>query len=339
MRRFGGIYDEIFTVDRLYQGYLDARKTKRSRRGCFEFERHLGANLHRLHDELMAADYHPQPYYRFVIYEPKKRTIYAPAFRDCVVQHAIYRRVYPLFDATFIDTSFACRIGKGTHACADYVQAAMRRHDGDDYTLHLDVRKFFYSIDRAVLRALVAQKIKDKRLVDCMMMFAEYDDPVGVPIGNLLSQLYALIYLNPVDQFIKRDLKIRHYARYVDDMLLIGLTRAECDAARERITEFLSNRLHLSLSWTRTQKIKRGVNFVGYRTWRSKRFIRKHSLYKFRRAVGKSSLEGVVSALGHAARTQSLNHMVRYIQEKNHALYRQIPKSCRRRHHLSARRA
>ncbi|MBL4751446.1 MAG: group II intron reverse transcriptase domain-containing protein [Amylibacter sp.] len=289
-----------------------------------------------MNEELMADIYHPQPYYRFVIYEPKRRTIYAPAFRDCVVQHAIYRRIYPLFDRTFVDTSFACRDGKGTHACADYVQGAMRQYNGDKYTLHLDVRKFFYSIDRDVLKLLIEMKIKDKRLVKCMMMFAEYEDPTGVPIGNLLSQLYALIYLNPMDQFIKRVLKIRHYARYVDDMLLIGLTRPECDTARVRITKFLTERLHLSLSWTRTQKIKRGVNFVGYRTWRSKRFIRKHSLYKFRRAVNKSSLEGVVSALGHASKTQSLNHMVKFIKENNHAIYHKIPQNYRRRYNISA---
>jgi RNA-directed DNA polymerase len=339
MKRTGQIYDEIFTVENLYLAYLDARKTKRNRRGCFEFERHLGANLQRLHDELKDGIFKPQPYYRFVIYEPKRREIYAPAFRDCVVQYAIYRRIYPLFDRTFIATSFACRTGKGTHAAADYAQAALRCYDGEKYTLHLDVSKFFYSINRAVLRELVERKIKDGRLVRCMMMFANYDAPVGIPIGNLLSQLYALIYLNPVDHFIKRDLKIRHYARYVDDMLLVGLTKKECLRAKDRIEGFLNDRLNLSLSWFVIQKIKRGINFVGYRTWRSKRFIRKHSLYKFRRAVKTSSRDGVVSALGHARRTQSLNHMVKFIKENNHDLYYQIPENYRRIYHTPVARA
>lgn len=330
MRRAGRLYDEIFTVENLYLAYLDARKTKRNRRGCFEFERYLGANLQRLHQELMDGSFQPQPYYMFVIYEPKRREIYAPAFRDCVVQHAIYRRIYPLFDRTFIDTSFACRTGKGTHAAANYAQAALRCYDGEKYTLHLDVSRFFYSIDRSILHELVQRKIKDARLVRCMMMFANYDAPIGIPIGNLLSQLYALIYLNPVDHFIKRVLKIKHYARYVDDMLLVGLTQEECLRAKDQIEDFLRTRLNLSLSWFVVQKIKRGINFVGYRTWRSKRFIRKHSLYKFCRAVNASSLDGAVSALGHARHTQSLNHMVKYIKENNHDLYYKVPKNYRR---------
>lgn len=334
MKRIGKIYNEIFTLDNLYRAYISARKNKRSKRGCFEFEKRLGANLIQLYNELNNEIYHPQPYYSFVIYEPKKRIIYAPAFRDCVVQHAIYHRIYSIFNQTFIDTSFACRIGKGTHRCSNYVQNSMRQYDGNKYTIHLDVKKFFYTIDCTILQSLIEAKIKDKRLVKCMMMFTEYESKLGIPIGNLLSQLYALIYLNPIDHYIKRHLKIRHYTRYVDDMLLIGLTYEECVAVKENISSFLNNNLHLSLSWTRINKIKNGVNFVGYRTWRSKRFIRKYSLYKFRKAVKKSSLDGVVSALGHAKQTQSLNYMINNIKEINNELYYQIPKNYRKRNNL-----
>ena len=339
MRRVGNLFDSMFTTDALYTAYLDARRTKRSRRGCFEFERHLGANIMRLHDELMTGKYRPLPYYRFEIREPKPRTIHAPAFRDCVVQHAIYRVMYPYFDRHFVDTSFACRIGKGTHACADYAQNAMRQYGGDMYTLHLDVRRFFYTIDREILRSLIERKVKDDRLIDCMMMFARHDAPVGVPIGNLLSQMYALIYLDPVDHFIKRGLKVRHYARYVDDMLLIGLDRDGCIAARTEIAAFLKSRLSLELSWVSMQKIRHGINFVGYRTWRSKRFIRKHSLFKFRREARRGALDSVVSTLSHARNTQSLNHMITYLKENHDALYHQIPENYRRRHNLPARRA
>lgn len=120
MKRYGNLFEEAFTLDALYQGYLDARKSKRNKRACFNFERQLSFNLNSLHEELHSGCYKPMPYYQFTIYEPKERIIYAPAFRDCVVQHAIYRVIYPLFDRTFIHDSYACRKGKGTHQAADY---------------------------------------------------------------------------------------------------------------------------------------------------------------------------------------------------------------------------
>ncbi|RJX20282.1 MAG: hypothetical protein C4563_06385, partial [Desulfobulbus sp.] len=283
MKRAGNLFDKAFSVDNLLAAYEDARRGKRNKRACFEFERHLGARIMCLHKALMAGTYQPQPYFEFEVYEPKRRTIHAPAFADVVVQHAIYRVIYPLFDRTFIATSFACRKGYGTHRASDYTQQAMRRCGGEEYFLQLDVRKFFYSIDRAALRRLIERKIKDRRLVDVMMLFAEHDAPRGIPIGNLLSQIYALIYLNPLDHFIKRVLKVRHYVRYVDDFVLVGLTREQCLSCRLRIIEFLKNELRLELSKTTIQKIRRGINFVGYRTWRTCRVIRKYSLYKFRR--------------------------------------------------------
>lgn len=225
------------------------------------------------------------------------------------------RVVYGIFNRTFVKESFACRSGFGTHRASDYTQHALRRCDGDLYTLKLDIRKFFYSIDRTILRALIERKIKDKRLVDTMLQFADMDQPKGIPIGNLLSQLYALVYLNPADHFIKRVLKVERYVRYVDDFVLVGLTRKACLEHRAKITEFLKNRLDLELSKSSIQKVKTGVNFVGYRTWRSKRFIRKYSLYKFRKAVKSGKTESVVSLLGHAKRTQSLTYMLNTIKE------------------------
>lgn len=154
------------------------------------------------------------------------------------------------------------------------------------------------------------KKIKDVRFVDVMMMFADMGTPVGIPIGNLLSQIYALIYMNPVDHFIKRVLKVKHYVRYVDDFILIGITRDQCLCFREKIIQFIKENLGLRLSKSTIQKVRKGLNFVGYRTWKSKKFIRKHSLYKFRRMVKKGNQESAVSILGHAKHTNSLPYMI-----------------------------
>lgn len=234
--------------------------------------------------------------------------------------------VLPIFDRVFIDQSFACRPGKGTHAAADYVQAALQQAPRDSYVLQIDVRRFYYSIDHRTLRRLIERKIKDRRLVDLMMLFAGAEDP-GVPIGNLLSQLYALIYLNPLDHFVKRELGVRHYCRYVDDAVLIGITRQQALEFRDRISAFLRDELGLELSRASIIPVRRGVNFVGYRTWASRRFVRRHALYTARRAVKKNDLQAFVSSLGHARRTASWQHLVRHAHECNRALYARLPSS------------
>lgn len=338
MKRYGHLYDQTFTPAALWQGYIDARRSKGGRRACFKFERRVGAEIKALHARLTEDRYKPEPYFAFMVMEPKPRQIYAPAFRDCVVQHAIYNTVLPIFERTFVHTTFACRRGKGTHKAANYAQQALQRCAPDSYTLQLDVRKFFYRIDRGILQSLIERKIKDARLVRVMMQFAEYDQPVGIPIGNLLSQLYALIYLNPVDQFVKRELKpAGGYCRYVDDFILFGLTRAQAVDYRQRITEFLARELRLELSRSTIATTRRGVNFCGYRTWASCRFVRRHSLFKARRAIKAGRLDPAVSHLAHASQTHSLQHLLTYAKEHNHALYRALPKTYHARHHARTR--
>lgn len=315
MKRIGNLFDLTFSKENLYQAYIDARKGKRKKQACFNFEIALGGNLESLYEEIHNGIYKPRPYKKFTVYEPKERIIYAPAFRDIVVQHAIYRIIYQIFDKTFIDQSFACRKGMGTHKCSQQTQKYMRTCSDDEYTLKLDIRKFFYSIDRAILKTLIEKKIKDRRFVGIMMSFAEMETPVGIPIGNLLSQIYALIYMNPVDHFIKRVLKVKKYVRYVDDFILIGITRDRCLEYRAKIIDFIDKELNLKLSKSTIQKVKKGLNFVGYRTWKTKKFIRKYSLYKFRKMVKKSKQESVVSILGHAKYTNSLFYMFKILEE------------------------
>jgi hypothetical protein len=335
MKRYGNLFDKAFSMENLYQAYLDARRGKRTHHGCFEFERRVGTNLADIYNSLHDGTYRPGPYSQFIIVDPKRRVIHAPTFRDVVVQHAIYRVIYDVFDRSFISQSFACRIGYGTHKAAKYARKAMQQHTGDEYILKLDIRKFFYSIDRLILRKLIARKIKDQRLINVMMMFAEMESPQGIPIGNLLSQIYALIYLNPLDHFIKRIIKIKHYVRYVDDFMLIGITRDQGLALHQMIIEYLKNILGLALSKSTIAKVRKGVNFCGYRMWRTLIVIRKYSLYKFRRTVKAQKQEAINSLLGHAKQTHSLNYMLNIIKEEiSNGKNIQIPQNYRQRYNL-----
>jgi retron-type reverse transcriptase len=333
MKRYGNLFEQAFTLENLHAAYLDARRHKRATRACFQFERGLGANLNDLHNELHSGSYQPRPYHTFTVFEPKPRIIHAPAFRDCVVQHAIYRIINPIFDRSFIDQSYACRKGQGTHKCADYAQNALRQSKPGSYTLKLDIRKFFYSIDRDILSRIIERKIKDPRMLAVMLKFTEHSEPAGIPIGNLLSQIYALIYLNPLDHYIKRQLKVKKYARYVDDFVLFDLTIDQARQYKEKIETFIHESLKLKLSKWTIAKTSKGINFVGYRTWRNHRFIRKYSLYKAKKAIKKGKMESLASLIGHARYTGSLRHILYTTQELNYALHCSLPARIRRLHH------
>lgn len=314
-KRHGALFERMFSLDALYQAHLKARGRKRKKASVANFERNLGANLQRLHDELHSGTYQPRPYKTFEVFEPKRRVIYAPHFRDVVVQHAMYAVLYPIMDAGFCYDSWGCRVGKGTHGAADRAQEHMRASRPDSYILQMDIRKFFYRIDRDILAALWARKVKDQRVLALLGTFASCPDAAGIPIGNLLSQLGALVYLNPMDHFIKRELGVVKYVRYVDDFILLDLDREQAHQLRERIEAWLAENLQLEFSKWSIHSVKRGVNFVGFRTWRKTRFVRKHSLYKFSRAVRLGKVKSIVSALGHARHTASFARMARRCME------------------------
>ncbi|PIQ01476.1 MAG: hypothetical protein COW76_05160 [Shewanella sp. CG18_big_fil_WC_8_21_14_2_50_42_11] len=323
-KRTGYLYDKAFTKPMLYQAFLNAKKGKSKKVECFEFELNLGAEMDALHKSLMDGSYKPQPLRAFEVFEPKRRLIHAPHFRDLVVQHAIYQVIYPIFDRTFIDQSYACRKGGGTHKASEYTQRAMRKYSGDSYYAKLDIRKFFYRVDRAILRKLFERKIKDKRFLDLMCVFAEIQSEIGIPIGNLLSQIYALIYLNPLDHFVKRILKAKHYVRYVDDFIAIGLTLSEAKLFKEQCERFVKNELKLELSHWTINKIKRGINFVGYRSWRSVKFVRKHSVLKFKKSVKQQKIDSVISLIGHAKHSATINFYARFLN--GHTIFNHLPK-------------
>lgn len=326
-KRFGNLFQHCFTPEALHAAYLTARKGKRKKTAVASFERNLGANLERLHQELHSGTYAPRPYTTFTVKEPKPRLIYAPHFRDVVVQHAIYAVIYPIFDKTFIFDSYGCRTGKGTHRAADQAQRFLRESDPGSFTLQLDIRKFFYRIDRDRLMALVERKIKDTQLLTLLRSFANYPEPSGIPIGNLLSQLFALIYLNPLDHFVKRELKCTQYVRYVDDFILFGLTQGQAHVFRERIEGWIAENLGLELSRWTVAPVQRGLNFVGYRTWRRTRFVRRHSLHTFSRSLKSRDVPSLVSILGNAQRTATYAHFCRRIKAERPDII----------HHLSER--
>ena len=327
MKRHGNLYAAMCTPAALLAAFVRASQGKKSHRAQFEFARNLGTNLHRLQTELESGSYRPMPCNSFWVTDgPKPRLIEAPAFRDLVVQHAAYAVLAPIFERRYIPTSFACRAGKGTHQAADWLQAAMRRAPRTSWVLHVDVRKFFYSIDRDVLQALLRKAIKCEPTLHLLSLFVHRDQPTGVPIGNLMSQTFANVYLNSLDHFCKRTLKVASYARYMDDSIMVAPDRATGAAWLQAIGAHLAM-LGLEISHHSLQPIKRGANFVGFRTWARARFVRPHVISAMRTDARRGHLAGVVSRLGHARRTASLQPLLTHLKGHHDHLYRQLPKS------------
>lgn len=313
-KRTGNLYQQLCSLDALYAAYLLARKTKRSTLSVNRFENNLGSELQLLANELQSGEYRPKQYRHFWVYEPKPRIIAAPAFRDVVVQHAIYKLVYQIFDRSFIFDSYGCRVAKGTHRAADRAQRYLRECRPDQYLLQMDIRKFYYSISHDVLERQLASKIKDTRMLDLMRLFIKDEADKGVPIGNLLSQMFALIYLNPLDHFVKRELKIKRYVRYVDDFVLFGLARQQAVDLRNTIAAWLKQNLCLELSRWTIKQIKRGLNFVGFRAWQETRLVRKHSLHNFNRAMRDGRIDSLVSIIGNSKQSASYRNFANRLQ-------------------------
>ena len=333
MKRTGGLWAQITSTKSLHQAYKQAATGKRSHRSAFEFGRNLGSNLTRLQNELDAGTYCPRPLNSFWVKDGRKpRLIEAPAFRDLVVQHAIYAAAAPVLERKYIATNFACRTGLGTHAAADWLQAAMRRAPPTAWVLHVDVRKFFYSIDRAALAALLAKHIKCARTLSAMALFAHRSTPAGVPIGNLLSQTFANVYLNSLDHHCKRSLGIKDYARYMDDSIMLAPDRATGLAWLASIRSHLAA-LDLEISHYSLHPIKRGADFVGYRTWRAGRLVRPGLISAIRSDARKGRIPSLISRIAMTLRTQSFHYALNHLKDTHHALFSRLPQSFRRHHH------
>ncbi len=201
----------------------------------------------------LSGTYRHGSYTYFTIYEPKERLVAAAPFRDRVVHHAIVRVIEPIFERRFIEDSFACRRGKGTHAAMRRSAQFARRFP---YALKCDVRKYFPSIDHGILLNELARMIADERLLMLIAvdpghtrrryspemaaggeLFDVQFHKVGLPIGNLTSQFFANVYLNPLDHFVKHELRVKGYVRYLDDFVLFGHDRKACGGTARRFAK------------------------------------------------------------------------------------------------------
>ena len=254
----------------------------------------------------------------FYVYDPKHRLISAPPFVDRIVHHAIVNVIDPVFDKSFIEDSYACRKGKGAHKAVKRLQIFLRKTK-TNYALKCDISKYFAHIDHDILFALIRKKVTDRRLLVLLRHIID-SYPEGIPIGNLTSQLFANIYLDPLDRYIKQDLRRRYYLRYVDDFLILGESKDDLKKVLDQITVFLSEHLKLELHPKKVRIFPTwlGVDFVGYVVFPDHICLRSKNVRRFRKKLKKLTVQlergnidqeyfesSINSWIGHASHADS----------------------------------
>lgn len=247
---------------------------KRGRKDIQEFQIRLMDNIFSLNRDLADGTYRHGPYREFSISDPKPRTIHKATVRDRLLHHALYRKMYPFFDRTWIADSYSCRKNKGTHRAMnkfrDYAFKVSKNHARTCWVLKCDIRKFFASIDQQILLDILTRYIPDPRLLavlgNVVRSFHSTAIGKGLPLGNLTSQLLVNIYMNEFDQFVKHRLKARFYIRYADDFVFLSDDRSELERLLPIVRRFLEDRLALLLHPNKVSisTFSSGVDFLGW---------------------------------------------------------------------------
>jgi len=268
-------YDDIISVENLALAWQEFIVGKSSKSDVRIFERDLMDNILLLHQDLVNRSYLHGGYEGFFVNDPKRRHIHKACVRDRLLHHAVYRVLYPFFDRAFIHDSFSCRNGKGVHKAINRFRrmASMvsKNHARTCWALKGDIRKFYASIDHVVLIRLLEETIPDKDVIRLLSEIVrsfrtDTEYAVGLPLGNLTSQLFGNIYMNRFDQWVKHCLKVRHYLRYADDFVFFSEDKDRLEQIIPCIEGFLQTHLKLTLHPEKIllKTIASGMDYLGW---------------------------------------------------------------------------
>lgn len=313
------------TFEKLLQAHQRAKKNKTFKSEVISFEFNLENNLVNLLNNIKNNKYHLGRYRKFIIMEPKKREIQALPYVDRIVhQWFVEEFIKPYIVPKFINSSFACIKGRGTHKAVDCVQKYMRNMKAMNenfWILKCDIKKFFYNINPHILISIMKKYISDKKLLSFTILLiteGRNTSENGIPIGNYTSQFFANIYLNELDYFVKHNLKIKYYVRYMDDFILLLNSKEDCKKIKLLIEKFLKVKLCLELNEkSRYYPNKMGVNFCGYRIWPTHKLLRTNSKIKIKKNVKKWNKLWKKNKLDFSFTIQSLNSWIGHASHAN----------------------
>lgn len=288
MKRAGQLIKRVAETDNLLLAFYKAQRGKQGKAEVMRYRENLDSEMAELRHQLLDGVVRVGDYRTFFVYDPKKRLICAAAFRERVLHHALMNVCHPFFERHLISSTFATRIGKGTYKALERAHSAMSRYR---YVAKLDVRKYFDSVDHAILKIQLRRMFKDNALLaifDAIIDSYETEEGKGLPIGNLTSQYFANHYLSCCDHYIKETLRVPEYVRYMDDMLLFSDDGNALRYIVDEVVAYMDTVLHLRLKPPVLVNTTVCVPFLGYRlkrfhiglTGRSRRrFLRRLTVY------------------------------------------------------------
>lgn len=302
-------YEDIISMENLLESWKEFLKGKRNKLDVQEFYMHMMDNVIDLHDDLSNHTYKHGSYQTFKINDPKPRIIHKANVRDRLLYHAVYRILYPFFDKTFIYDSYSCRLGKGTHKALNrfrvFSNKASKNNTRTCWVLKCDIKKFFASVNQSILIDMLKEYISDnntlKLLKSIIFSFNSGIKNTGLPLGNLTSQLFANIYLNKLDRFVKHDLKEKFYIRYSDDFVILSDKKENLIKVALIIDNFLNNELKLSLHKDKIliKTLNSGVDFLGWINFPRHRILRNKTKNRIINSYSDKSLSLYSGILKH----------------------------------------
>jgi len=268
-------YEDIICLENLLLAWQEFIVGKKSKRDVQIFAQGLMDNIITLHEDLASKEYQHGGYESFYITDPKRRHIHKASVRDRLLHHAIYRILYPFFDRTFFVDSFSCRDDKGVHKALDRFRnmafQVSQNHTKTCWVLKCDIRKFFASIDHGTLFEILSEYIPDSDILWLLSNVIDSfrsgsDCSVGLPLGNLTSQLFSNVYMNQFDQWVKHRLKAKYYVRYADDFVILSQDKDWLESIVPDISKFLNTSLKLNLHEGKNEirTFASGIDFLGW---------------------------------------------------------------------------
>jgi len=316
------MFDKIISLENLFDAWTEFKKEKANKSDVAEFEVNLEDHVFELREDLKNGTYKHGGYISFVVHDPKRRDIHKASVRDRLLHHAVHRVIEPSWNKVFVFDSWSSRKTKGTHAAVrrlqDFALRLSHNYTRTLWVLKLDVTKFFNSVDHEILLDILSKRTDDDRLMNLFREIIESFNP-GLPLGNLTSQLFANVYMNKVDQFVKNELRIKGYVRYADDFVLMHESKELLIDCRHKIEHFLQYQLHLKVHPKKLilKTYASGIDFLGYVSFPHHRIIRTKTKRRMFRRVNKKNFSSYSGVLKHCRSRNLSKALSETVKERN----------------------
>ena len=324
------VFDNLVTIENLMLAWKCFKRGKQQREDVQYFERYREDFIYKLHKDLRTDQYQHDGYAHFYTFDPQKRFLSKACVRDRLVHQMLYADLAMVFEKIFIFHSFSCRVGKGTHQAIRYLHKSLRQVSRNGkrpcFVLKMDIRRFFDSVDHQILKQLIVKRVKDRRvlhLIDLVIdSFTASEAPesaVGLPLGNVTSQLFANVYLHELDNFVKQTLRQKHYLRYCDDFVIVSSQREELEALIQPIETFLQEQLRLTLHPKKIilRELRQGIDYLGYVLFLKHRLLRTRTKRRMKRRLKKRYADYLSGRISQGQMDQSLQSYLGILAHAN----------------------